>query len=116
MSRPDAATLTSCQSSHWLGVMRDRIVERFDPLRIVLFGSQACGDSDPRSDFDLLVVLPRADDMREAAVAIQSALCDLPVSKDIIVTTPDEIARRGELIGSVLRPALREGKVIYERS
>jgi len=26
---------------------------------------------------------------------------------------PDEIARRGNLVGDVLRPALREGKVIY---
>ena len=35
--------------------------------------------------------------------------------KDIIVTTPDEIACRGDLVGTVLRPALREGKVIYEQ-
>jgi uncharacterized protein len=38
------------------------------------------------------------------------------VCKDIVVTTPEEIARRGDLIGTVLRPALREGKVLYERN
>ena len=35
--------------------------------------------------------------------------------KDIIVTTPDEIARRGHIVGTVLRSALREGQVLYER-
>jgi hypothetical protein len=37
------------------------------------------------------------------------------VAKDVVVTTPEEIERRGHLVGSVLRPALREGKVLYER-
>lgn len=44
-----------------------------------------------------------------------SALRGLGVPKDVVVTTPDEIARRGRLIGTVLEPALREGKVLYER-
>lgn len=41
---------------------------------------------------------------------MRRALSDLPVAKDIVVTTPAEIDRRGHLVGSVLRPALREGK------
>ncbi len=45
---------------------------------------------------------------------IQEALQDIKVSKDIIVTTPDEIARRGDVIGWILRPALREGVVLYD--
>jgi len=49
------------------------------------------------------------------AIQILSALSDLPVPKDVLVTMPDEIARRGHLGGSILRPALREGKVLYER-
>lgn len=96
--------------------MTDRIARDFDPLRIILFGSHARGDATADSDVDLLVVLAEAPDKRQAAIAIRRALRDLPVSKDIVVTTPDEIARRGDLIGPVLRPALREGKVLYERN
>jgi predicted nucleotidyltransferase len=96
--------------------MTDRIARDFHPLRIILFGSHARGDATADSDVDLLVVLPEAPDKRQAAIAIRRVLRDLPVSKDIVVTTPDEIARRGDLIGPVLRPALREGKVLYERN
>ena len=35
-----------------------RIVERFDPEKIILFGSHARGDATPDSDVDLLVVMP----------------------------------------------------------
>ena len=98
-----------------IATMTDRIARDFDPLRIVLFGSHARGDAQPDSDIDLLVVLAEAPNKRQAAIEIRRALRDLPASKDIIVTTPDEIARRGDLIGPVLRPALREGKVLYER-
>ena len=42
---------------------------------------------------------------------MRRALDDLPVSKDIVVTTPDEMARRGKVVGSLFRAARREGHV-----
>jgi predicted nucleotidyltransferase len=95
--------------------MVDRIVESFHPVRIVLFGSRARGSDTADSDVDLLVVLHDVADKRRTAVEIRRVLSDMPVCKDIVVTTPDEIAWRGDLPGSVLRPALREGKVLYEQ-
>jgi predicted nucleotidyltransferase len=94
----------------------ERITRRFDPLRIILFGSWARGNARPDSDLDLLVVLPHIENKRRAAVEILRVLNGLPVSKDVVVTTPEEIATRGNVVGHVLRPALREGKVIYERA
>jgi predicted nucleotidyltransferase len=94
----------------------ERIRRQFDPLRIILFGSWARGQARPDSDLDLLVVLPRVEDKRRAAVEITRALNGLPVREDVVVTTPEEIAARGNIIGHMLRPALREGKVLYERA
>ena len=96
--------------------MVERIAQDFHPVRIILFGSQARGDATQYSDIDLLVVLAEIANKRDTAIEIRRALADFPVSKDIVVTTPEEITRRGDLIGDILRPALREGKVIYERS
>ncbi len=93
-----------------------RITQQFNPLRIILFCSWPRGDARPDSDIDLLVVLPHIDNKRQTTVQILRALNGLPASKDVVVTTPDKIAVRGNMVGDVLRPALKEGKVIYERS
>lgn len=95
--------------------MIDRLVREFDPLKIVLFGSHARGDANEHSDVDLLVVLSEVSERRQEVVDMRVALADLPLPKDVIVTTPEEILRRGHLVGTVLRPALREGRVMYER-
>ncbi len=99
-----------------LTTIRDRLVEHFQPLKIILFGSRSRGQARPDSDVDLLVVLPDAPDKRGLAIAMRRLLRDLPVGKDILVTTPEEIARRGNLVGTILRPALREGKVLFARN
>jgi hypothetical protein len=62
------------------------------------------------------VVLPQVANKRQTTVEIRRTLADFPIGKDIFVTTPEEIARRGDLVGTALRPALREGEVLYERS
>ena len=95
--------------------MVERIVGRFQPARMLLFGSACARHANRWSDVDLLVVMEEVTDKRRAAVEMGRVLSDLPVSKDIIVTTPEEIARRGHLVGSVIRAALRDGKVVYER-
>jgi predicted nucleotidyltransferase len=96
--------------------MVDRIVERFDPERIILFGSHARGEAGTDSDVDLLVVMPVEGSKREKAVEIGVALHDFHIPKDVIVVTPDEFQRRKEVVGTVEQPANREGKVLYARA
>ena len=71
---------------------------------------------DRHSDVDLLVVMPEVSHKRDVTLEMRRALNDLPVAKDVVVTTPDEIERRGHLVGTVLKPALEEGKVVYARA
>ena len=52
----------------WVSRMVEEIVRRFQPLRIILFGSHARGEAGPESDIDLLVVLAKVSDKRRAAV------------------------------------------------
>lgn len=97
-----------------ISIIIERIVRDFDPLQIILFGSQARGDADRDSDIDLLVVFAELRDKRKTAIDIDRALADLPVSKDIIVSTPEELERSRTRIGSVLRYAQQEGKVLWK--
>ncbi len=82
-----------------------RIVDRFDPERVILFGSHARGTARPDSDVDLLVVLSGNGPKREAQHDIRLALDDFDISKDVVVTTPEEFAWRKEIPGTIERPA-----------
>jgi predicted nucleotidyltransferase len=93
-----------------------RIASRFHPERIILFGSHARGMSGPDSDVDLLVVMRVKGSRRKKATEIDVALKAAPLPKDIIVVTPEDVARQRDLVGTIIRPALREGKVLYERT
>lgn len=90
-----------------------RLVKHFAPLQILVFGSFAQDNATPGSDLDLLVVLPSVANKREAAVAMRRVLADLPVPKDVVVTTPDEVEKRRHTAWHIVGRALEEGRVVY---
>lgn len=94
------------------------VVERVDPLKVIVFGSVARGKVNYDSDIDLLVVFDHVEweGKRELTVEISRAIAGIPVPVDVIVTDVYEIRRTGHIVGTVLRPALREGTVVHERS
>ena len=91
-----------------------RLVESFKPTRIILFGSQARGTADERSDVDLLVICPVSGSRRSLMVAMDRALKGLRIARDIVVLTPEEFERDRQIPGTVARPASLEGKVLYD--
>jgi predicted nucleotidyltransferase len=93
-----------------------RIVKRFAPDKIILFGSYARGDAGPDSDVDLLIVMPVTGSIREKAIEIGVALHDIRVPKDVIVTTLEDFEWRKDTIGTIEWPAWREGRVLYAKS
>ena len=93
-----------------------RIVARFHPERIILFGSCARGTPTQNSDIDVLVVMPVERSNRKKASEIDLALADRTVSMDIIVVTPEQFDRQRDMMGTVVREAAHEGKVLYERA
>lgn len=93
--------------------MVKRIVKRFHPQQIILFGSHARDEAGPDSDVDLLVVMSYEGSARDKTLEIREALHDILVSKDIIVTSPEDFAWRKDVVGTIEWPAAREGKVLY---
>jgi predicted nucleotidyltransferase len=90
------------------------IVSRFRPDKIILFGSRARGDAQPDSDADLLVVMKVRGSRRRKASEIDLALARIGMPKDIILITPDEFKKYHDIVGTVVYPAVREGKVLYD--
>lgn len=93
-----------------------RIVERFHPEKIILFGSHARGTAGPDSDVDLLVVMHVQGSRRQKATEIDLSLSDRRIPLDLLVVTPEQFDREQNMIGTVIRPAAHEGKVLYERA
>ena len=91
-----------------------RLVEQFAPTRIILFGSQARGTADDRSDVDLLVVCRVTGRKRDAMVAMDRALGGLGIARDVIVQTPQEFERDRHIPGTIARPAALEGRILHD--
>jgi predicted nucleotidyltransferase len=92
-----------------------RIISVADPDKIILFGSGARGDMKPNSDLDLLVVKSEPIHRRKLSQEIYMNLFGVGQAVDIIVVTPEDIERYGDTHALVLKAALQDGKVIYER-
>lgn len=92
-----------------------RLADRFDPDRIILFGSQARGTATEHSDVDLLVVCDCEGRRHQLMVDMNKSLYGLGFAKDIIVMTPKEFDLDKQIPGTVARPAALEGRVLYER-
>jgi predicted nucleotidyltransferase len=90
-----------------------RVVEIAQPEQVILFGSAARGDMGPNSDVDLLVVKDGAN-RRGLSARIRRNLYGIRAAVDVIVVTPDDLERFKDSHGLVIKPALREGTVVYE--
>lgn len=106
----------SPDAARWLPLIKRRIVRRFRPDRIVLFGSQVRGDARLDSDADLLVVVPGNAHRRHTEAAIYGSLAGIPLGTDVVVVHPEDITRGADLVGTILGPVLREGRTVYVRS
>jgi len=96
--------------------VKRRIVTKFRPQRIILFGSYAGGRPGPDSDLDLLIVMEVEGSTRQKANEIDMLLADRSIPMDFIVLTPEQYERQKNIVGSIARQVEREGKVIYEHA
>ncbi len=89
-----------------------RIAERFEPDKIILFGSYAYGKPNEESDVDLLVIM-RTKNAIDQSIRISVAFERL-FSLDLIVRTPWQIERGLKDDDWFLREIIEKGKVLYE--
>jgi uncharacterized protein len=90
-----------------------QIAARFQPQRVILFGSYAYGKPCPESDVDLLVIMETPLREAEQALAIRQHLQPL-FALDILVYTPQKMRQRLAWGDSFLSEIVERGKVLYE--
>lgn len=90
-----------------------QIVEKYEPEKIILFGSAARGDVGPNSDADFLIIKSQtpyygADRIRELSHLI---VRNIPV--DFLVYRPEEFEKRLGMGDPFLKAILKECRVLY---
>jgi predicted nucleotidyltransferase len=93
------------------------ISEKFDPEKIILFGSYAYGKPTAWSDIDLLVVMDTPKGELETSLEIRETLPFLLMfGLDIVAKSHQVIERRKKLGDWFLIDITEKGKVLYERN
>jgi predicted nucleotidyltransferase len=80
--------------------------------QIILFGSRARGDYKKSSDWDLLVIVNKDLDRKEKmeiSHLIRRRLAELYIPCDVLIKSEREVEERKNVIGSVIKSALKEG-------
>lgn len=80
--------------------------------QVVLFGSRARGQADPRSDYDVLVIEPAVENLAAESARLRQELNGLRAPIDVVVVAEDVARRRAVVRGTVVDRALREGRVL----
>ena len=102
---PDAKTLEE---------ITRRIVKTANPQRVFLFGSAVRGELTPDSDLDTLVIVDEPVHRQRMAQKIYRNLHGVGIAVDIIVASTKDTQNYGDKNGSILKPALQEGRILYE--
>lgn len=96
--------------------MTARLVETFQPEKVILFGSHAWGSPHEGSDVDLYVIVPESSErpLQRARRAL-ACLSGLRVAKDVLVRTRAEAEKFRHVYASLESLIFEKGKVLYER-
>jgi hypothetical protein len=105
--------------SRWAGPLEPYLrllVERFQPERVILFGSQARGEADADSDFDLLVVRRGITSERASNLEIRCAFDEIPGVPPpftLLSKTPERMAERLAAGSPFYEEIVRSGLTLY---
>lgn len=106
-------------SQQQLQMLAEKIAQVVNPVRVILFGSQARGTANERSDIDLLIIndppsAPNWSKRRDIG-KIRRSIPSMGVPVDVLLYTTEEVGRWKNTTNHIISEAYQEGKVLYER-
>ena len=93
-----------------------RIATKFNPEKIILFGSYANGIPNKDSDLDLLIVQETDLPMHQRGFDIRMSLRGTMIPMDILIYTKSEFDLEKNKSFSFLNSAMKNSKIVYERT
>ncbi len=89
------------------------IAESLHPQQVLLFGSYAEGTATDDSDLDLLIIMQSGEPRYKRSASVRKLFWPPKTAMDILVYTPEEVARWNGVPNHVLTNAYMTGKVLY---
>ncbi|HBB16156.1 MAG TPA: nucleotidyltransferase domain-containing protein [Syntrophus sp. (in: bacteria)] len=92
-----------------------RVIDAYQPEKIILFGSYAYGKPDSDSDLDLLIIKKTSDRFIDRWINIRQIVSDpkRSIPFDPIVLTPEEIEERLAMGDQFVEEIIKKGEVLY---
>ena len=93
-----------------------RLRDKYQPEKIILFGSYADGTADEDSDVDLLIIKQTDKRFIDRWTEVRRILSDANrfFGLDTLVMSAEEVRDRLERGDSFIRQIVRDGRLIYE--
>ncbi len=92
-------------------IIAQKIKEKFNPQKIILFGSYGYGSPKKGSDLDLFIIMDTHLSLRKQASLIRRELPgSIPI--DIIVRTPEQVEERIRLGDFFIKKIIKDGIVL----
>lgn len=91
--------------------VKEQIIEKYNPVRIILFGSCASGCANSKSDIDLCIVMEYEDKQEVLMDMLMNIESDRDV--DFILYKPDEWEKYNSDEGSFAGLIKRKGILLY---
>lgn len=96
----------------------ERVIEcikRYEPEKIILFGSYIRGEADEYSDLDFVVIKKTDKRFLERLIEVAKFIDNELGQVDVFVYTPEEFQRMIEWENPFIEQVLKEGRVVYEK-
>jgi predicted nucleotidyltransferase len=91
----------------------DQLIRKYDPLKIILFGSAGRGEYDKVNDLDFLII--KVDVPRQGLARMRELdeIIERNIAADMLVYRPEELEDRIKLGDPFIKTIMREGRVLY---
>lgn len=104
--------MTQSQIQFQINSIKDQLIKKYKPQKIILFGSAAAGNMTDDSDLDFLIIKDDKQNPYNRIVEVYG-LIKKNIAADFIVYTPQEFAERLRLGDPFITSILSEGRVLY---
>lgn len=91
----------------------DQIIQKYNPMKIILFGSAARGEYDKVNDLDFIIIKENTPLFGIERMRELDELIDRNIAADMLVYRPDEFENRVKLGDPFIKTILTEGRILY---